>query len=175
MKHITIFALFAALLTIGPATAFAADTQPTEEPVEQISHAAVNTSPAAPVNVNWLSINGGGISYGAGGTRRVGYSIGQSLADREGAGGGIKVGLGFWYGSKRVCGADKGDMNGVGGLSSADVVLMLNCVFLANGAGTLGGDCNLCYADMNCVGGLTSADVVIELNYVFLGTPPPCI
>lgn len=175
MKRITYLVLLIALLTFGFTSVLAADAQPAEEPVEKTEQPVVKTDAAAAVNLNWLSINGGGISYGAGGTRRVGYSIGQSLADREGAGGGIKVGLGFWYGSKRVCGADKGDMNGVGGLSSADVVLMLNCVFLANGAGTLGGDCNLCYADMNCVGGLTSADVVIELNYVFLGTPPPCI
>jgi len=174
MKRITILALFAALLTIGFPTAFAADAQPANEPVENSGQVIGNTAVAAPVDLSWISINGGGASYGAGGTRRFGYSVGQSVAG-EGSGGTRKVGIGFWYGSTRVCGAAKGDMNGVGGLSPADAVLMLNCVFLGNGAGTIGGDCNLCYADMNCVGGLSPADAVIELNYVFLGTPPPCL
>jgi hypothetical protein len=66
------------------------------------------------------------------------------------------------------CAAGKGDMNGSGGLSSADVVLMLECVFLATG------ECDLCFADVNCSGGLSSADVVIELNMVFLGAGDGC-
>ncbi|MCI0404941.1 MAG: IPT/TIG domain-containing protein [candidate division Zixibacteria bacterium] len=67
-----------------------------------------------------------------------------------------------------ACAAAKGDMNASGGLSPADVVLMLNCVFLASGS------CDLCFADVNCSGGLSPADVVIELNMVFLGASPPC-
>jgi hypothetical protein len=66
------------------------------------------------------------------------------------------------------CTATKGDMNGDGSPTSADVVLHLNCTFLGTG------NCDVCFSDMNCDGNLTSADVVIELNYVFLGTPPPC-
>jgi len=62
----------------------------------------------------------------------------------------------------------KGDMNGDGQPTSADVVLHLNCTFLGTGS------CDTCFADMNCDGILTSADVVIELNYVFLGIQPPC-
>ncbi|MGH8003973.1 MAG: hypothetical protein ACRECJ_04545, partial [Limisphaerales bacterium] len=98
---------------------------------------------------------------------------GQSVAG-EGSGGTRKIGIGFWYGSTRVCAAVKGDMNGVGGLTPADVVLMLNCVFTGNGTGTIGGDCNLCYADVNCIGGLSPSDVVLELLKVFNGQPFPC-
>jgi hypothetical protein len=68
-------------------------------------------------------------------------------------------------------------MNGMGGLTPADVVLMLNCVFTGNGTGTVSGDCNVCYADVNCSGGatpLTPADVVLELLAVFNGQPFPC-
>lgn len=175
MKRIIFLMLFAAFLTLGFTSAWAADSRPAEEPVESTQPVVANTATAAPVNLNWLSINGGGISYGSGGTRRIGYSVGQTVADREGSGGTRKLGIGFWYGFKRVCGANKGDLNGVGGLSPADVVLMLRCVFNADGTGTIGGDCNLCYADMNCIGGLSPADVVLELNYVFNGNPPPCI
>ncbi|MGH8004393.1 MAG: IPT/TIG domain-containing protein, partial [Limisphaerales bacterium] len=67
-----------------------------------------------------------------------------------------------------ACLAAKGDMNGVGGLTPADVVLMLTCVFSATG------NCDLCFADVNCSGGLSPADVVIELNMVFLSAAPGC-
>jgi hypothetical protein len=75
-----------------------------------------------------------------------------------------------------ACGAAKGDMNGVGGLTAADAILMLNCAFLGSGVGTVGGDCNLCYSDVNCEGNLTASDAVLELNRIFLGStaPPWC-
>jgi len=64
--------------------------------------------------------------------------------------------------------AVKGDMNASGDLTPADVVLLLNCVFLASG------NCDLCFADANCSGDLSPADVVLELNAVFLAAPLPC-
>jgi hypothetical protein len=67
-----------------------------------------------------------------------------------------------------ACAAAKGDMNADAGLTPADVVLMLNCVFLGTG------DCDFCFADVNCSGGLSPADAVIELNMVFLGAGPGC-
>lgn len=62
----------------------------------------------------------------------------------------------------------RGDMNGDAALTPSDVMLTLNCVFLATG------NCSLCFADVNCDGALTSSDVVLELNRVFLNTPFPC-
>jgi hypothetical protein len=52
----------------------------------------------------------------------------------------------------------------------ADVVALLNCVFLGLG------DCDHCFADVNCDGELTASDVVLELNKTFLGinAPPWC-
>jgi hypothetical protein len=73
------------------------------------------------------------------------------------------------------CPAEKGDLNGVGGITSADVALMLNCVFLQVGAGTVDGDCNLCYSDLNCDGGLSASDVALQLSHTFLNTPLPCL
>lgn len=64
--------------------------------------------------------------------------------------------------------AAKGDMNASGGLSPADAVLMLNCVFLGTG------NCGMCVADVNCDGVLTPSDVVLELNAIFLAMPFPC-
>jgi len=66
------------------------------------------------------------------------------------------------------CLAAKGDMNGDGMLTALDVVLLLNCVFLGEGA------CHPCFSDVNCDGVLTPGDVVLELNKVFLGIQFPC-
>ncbi len=67
---------------------------------------------------------------------------------------------------------EKGDLNGDGILTAADVVHMLNCTFLGS---SLGIDCaNLSVADINCDGILTAADVVKELNGVFLGSSLDC-
>ncbi len=69
-----------------------------------------------------------------------------------------------------LCSASKGDMNADGSLTSADVVLILNCTFLGEG------NCSICFADVNCDGMLMAAVVVGELNRVFLGLiePPWC-
>lgn len=61
-----------------------------------------------------------------------------------------------------------GDMNADSAFSPADIVLLLNCIFLASG------NCDLCFSDINCSGDLTPADVVLELNGVFLAMPFPC-
>ncbi|MGH8004053.1 MAG: hypothetical protein ACRECJ_04960, partial [Limisphaerales bacterium] len=66
------------------------------------------------------------------------------------------------------CLSSKGNMNADAGFSPADVVLLLNCVFL-----TLG-NCLHCFSDVNCDGNLSPADVVLELNAVFLAAPFPC-
>jgi hypothetical protein len=73
-----------------------------------------------------------------------------------------------------ACLAVKGDLNGSGSYTNADVVAILNCNYLGDGGGTVGGDCNLCYADVNCDEVLTTADVVLEINRVNSGeTDPP--
>ena len=66
-----------------------------------------------------------------------------------------------------ICVLPPGDINGDSNLSPADVVLMLNCVFLASGG------CTVC-ADHNCDGNLSPSDVVTQLNAVFLQTPINC-
>lgn len=63
----------------------------------------------------------------------------------------------------------RGDLNADFLLSSADVVLELNCIFLP------GGNCPLNLADANCDGSLTAADAVVLMNTIFLGIPLPCL
>lgn len=67
-----------------------------------------------------------------------------------------------------ACASAPGDMNGDGNLTAADLVLLLNCVFLGSG------NCNLCFADVSCNGFLNAVDLVIELNAIFLGLPIDC-
>lgn|GEM_PF-5538043 len=62
----------------------------------------------------------------------------------------------------------RGDLNGDGIFTAADIVLELNCVFLSTG------NCNLTIADLNCDSQLLPTDVVLILSFVFLGSPFPC-
>lgn len=62
-----------------------------------------------------------------------------------------------------------GDLNLDGKLAPADVVLLLNCLFL-----TATWDCPLYLTDANCDGSLTTADAVVTLNAVFLGESLNC-
>jgi hypothetical protein len=64
--------------------------------------------------------------------------------------------------------AARGDVNRDGSLTSADVVLILSCVFTATGP-----NCSFCQTDVNCDFARTPADVVAELNYVVLGQASP--
>jgi hypothetical protein len=68
-----------------------------------------------------------------------------------------------------VC-TPRGDLNGDGQYSPADVVSHLNFVF----AGTPPPSAGEITADLDCNGQYTPADVVQELNFVFLGSPRPC-
>jgi hypothetical protein len=61
-----------------------------------------------------------------------------------------------------------GDANKDGQLTSADIVLLLNFIFL----GEVIDPSEL--ADLNCDGIYTGADIVLALNAVFLGQLPPC-
>lgn len=62
----------------------------------------------------------------------------------------------------------KGDLNEDGTLGLADVVLQLNCVFLAEG------DCPPRIADLNCDSSMSAADVVILLLMLYASFSPPC-
>jgi hypothetical protein len=74
-----------------------------------------------------------------------------------------------WY---RGNPAGRGDLDGDGMLTSSDVILLLNYVFL----GILPPTGGLFAADLNCSGVTDSPDVILLLNSAFLGNsvPPRC-
>lgn len=74
----------------------------------------------------------------------------------------------------KSCAVAKGDLNGDSLFTIADAVLEMNCVFLGEGGGTAGGNCNFCYSDANCDGKLSAADIILVLHAVFLFRPFPC-
>jgi hypothetical protein len=168
------------LILVLPAIAVA-DIKPTEEtgevtqsratnPVESPSSTTASPhQPASPqaFQLNWLSINGGGAINASSTNYQLGLSVGQSVAGLASSSS-YQMGIGFWYGAGApACANPKGDLTG-GGITSADAVAMLNCVYLGTGS------CDFCFADVNCSGTLTSSDTVLELNRVYLGlTDPP--
>jgi hypothetical protein len=66
-----------------------------------------------------------------------------------------------------VCRKLKGDLNGSGDLTAADVASLLLCVFTGSG------DCGLCFADVDSSGFLSASDISVELLAVFLGMDLP--
>ncbi|MCI0331559.1 MAG: hypothetical protein L0196_11570 [candidate division Zixibacteria bacterium] len=201
MKRLMVLVTTGVLLGLVLSTVAAADTKPVQE-AEEATQAQPNT-PAesatdkpAPVPVpvestpnpasvrsvspqafqlNWLSINGGGAINATSDNYRLGLSVGQSVSGYA-TSSSYQMGMGFWYGATGApaCAAAKGDLNGSGGFSGADIVLLIQCTFNQNGTGTVGGDCNLCYSDVNCTGNLSGADIVLLIAATFNGAPFPC-
>ncbi|HEU4437311.1 MAG TPA: dockerin type I domain-containing protein, partial [candidate division Zixibacteria bacterium] len=62
-----------------------------------------------------------------------------------------------------------GDANADFNLSPADIVTLLNYLFLGITPPSPFGA-----VDMNCDGVVSSADLVLALNTIFLAEPPPC-
>jgi hypothetical protein len=69
------------------------------------------------------------------------------------------------YSSKAKC----GDVNADGVINAADVVYLINYLFI-NGPAPI----PLESGDVNCDGVRTSADVVYLINYLYIGGPAPC-
>lgn len=63
----------------------------------------------------------------------------------------------------------RGDVNVDGVINSADIVYLINYLFISGPApDPLGA------GDANCDGMINSADIVYLINYLFVGGPPPC-
>jgi hypothetical protein len=63
----------------------------------------------------------------------------------------------------------RGDANADAVISSADVVYLINYLFIGGPE-----PMPLEAGDPNCDGAVSSADVVYLINYLFIGGPPPC-
>jgi hypothetical protein len=63
----------------------------------------------------------------------------------------------------------RGDVNQDGSINSADVVFLINYLFVGGPAPV-----PLSKGDVNCDGFVNSADVVYLINYLFVGGPAPC-
>ena len=62
-----------------------------------------------------------------------------------------------------------GDCNADGVINSADVVYLINYLFIGGPAPEL-----LEAGDVNCDGTINASDVVYLINYLYIGGPPPC-
>ena len=139
------------------------------DPVE--SQAA---SSSAAFQLNWYSINGGGVTNATYTNYQVGLSVGQSVAGQASSTN-YNVGIGFWYGATAGGGGTcpitlSGDVNVSGSLTSADIIFLVNFVFKG---GPMPQPCEA-NGDVNCNGTVTSADIIYMVNHVFKGQPAPC-
>ncbi len=63
----------------------------------------------------------------------------------------------------------RGDANGDGVINAADVVYLINYLYIEGPAPV-----PLEAGDVNCDGTINAADVVYLINYLYIGGPPPC-
>lgn len=136
-----------------------------------------DSTPLPGVTVRFLDVSrqvatdsaGDYITRSEGGTRTLEFSLAGFLPETVVVNAVLGDTLTLNVNLNPTCAAAKGDVDANGILSGADVIQLLNCVFLGTGG------CQLCLADLNCDGILTASDVILELNHVFLATPLPCL
>jgi hypothetical protein len=90
---------------------------------------------------------------------------GQSSPIGSGSSTNYKLLAGYVYASF----VQRGDANADAVISSADVVYLINYLFIGGPE-----PMPLEAGDANCDGVVSSADVVYLINYLFIGGPPPC-
>ena len=105
-------------------------------------------------NIDWFSIDGGGIMFAAGGDFELGGTLGQHDAGPPApmTGGDFALTGGFWTaaGVGELC-AEPGDMNLDGSVDGDDIQPFIDCLFGGGGA-------NCPCADLNG-NGIDSSDV----------------
>ena len=84
------------------------------------------------------------------------------------AGSVVEAGLDAFDVKIYACGPARGDANADGVINSADIVYLINSLFIGGPAPQ-----TLQAGDANCDGAVNSADVVYLINYLFVGGPAP--
>ncbi len=119
-------------------------------------------APGQNYQIDWHSIDGGGVMFSTGGNFELGGTIGQADAGLM-TGGNFELSGGFWGGAVPQC-ACLGDMNSDGDRNGADIAAFVGCVIQ-------GGSC-VC-ADVNGMNGVTLADVTVFVADLLAGTACP--
>jgi hypothetical protein len=101
-------------------------------------------------DLTWWTIDGGGITFAAGGTFNLGGTVGQSDASNPLTGGAFSLTGGFWF---TPCILSNGDVDGNGCIDDADLLTVL-FNFGATGLNP---------ADLNCDGTVDDADLLTVL------------
>ena len=132
---------------------------------------------AAPINMDWYSINNGGAIEVAAGNIKMGLSIGQNAVGEVSAGN-IRMGLGFWYGASSsgapTCACEcHGDPQCDGVTNIFDVTHAVNIAF-RGGDAILDSNvlCPLQTTDVDCNGVTNIFDVTRFVNVAFRGGDP---
>jgi hypothetical protein len=101
-------------------------------------------------DLSWWTIDGGGVSFAAGGTFDLGGTVGQPDASNPLTGSAFSLTGGFWF---APCLVSNGDVDGNGCVDDADLLQVL-FAFGATGLNP---------ADLNCDGTVDDADLLLVL------------
>lgn len=116
-----------------------------------ISLAVASAQSGGGYDLSWWTIDGGGITFAAGGVYNLGSTIGQPDASNALAGGSYTLTGGFWFAP--ACIATNGDVDGNSCVDDADLLQVL-FAFGATGLNP---------ADVNCDSVVDDADLLIVL------------
>jgi hypothetical protein len=169
IKGLVHLLLFFGLLTIATALVSADDQKPVSQPEEIIMKQApqqpvANAASPDSFQLDRFSINAAGAIDDSSASYKLGLSVGQPVVGTASSAS-YQTGTGFWYGPYLF---KPGDANEDGVINAADVVYLINYLFIHGPAPV-----PLQAGDVNCDGTTNAADVVYLINYLFIKGPPP--
>jgi hypothetical protein len=111
--------------------------------------AAAHAQSGGGYDLSWWTIDGGGVSFAAGGTFDLGGTVGQPDASNPLTGGAYSLTGGFWFAP--ACIAHNGDVDANGCIDDADLLAILFAFGCSSGCGR---------EDTNCDGVVDDADLL---------------
>ena len=180
MCRVGILPMIPVLLAIGMSSLPATNaTRPTLLPLperapDQVAIIRLSQTSPHTYQIDWFSINSGGLKGAVSPYHSMGYSVGQPVAG-EAASAGYKMSMGFWYGAgMAACACDCVADPACDGVTDVlDVINTVNVAF--RGFPAIPDPNALCpyeTTDVNCSNSTDIVDVVHMVNVTFRGGNP---
>ena len=164
--------LLSALLSLAcSASPALADKSPTSGQAETgLQNREVKfATPTAGEEINWSSLNSGGVLNSSSTNFRLSGSVAQSVIGFS-TSANFDLGIGFWYGEGLYCIARPGDANASNTYTLGDIISIVNYIFNKPGCvptPVCWLTSLLCRGDWNGSGTVTLGDAIQGVNYIF--------